>query len=227
MKHTLIMATILSAVFSLTSCNSNEEPKSVAANDTAAGHATEHATTPSHDSNNEVMAAMNSSMEKMKNMKMSGDFDHDFAKMMIDHHQGAIDMAQVQISKGTDASLKQMAQKMIFAQKKEIDQFNKILSGYKSRSKDSSGAAEHTDDHNELLEAMNEMMNKMKGMTMSGNTDKDFAMMMIPHHESAVKMAENEITHGKNLELKKMAQKIVDDQAREIKELQAWIDKNK
>ena len=47
--------------------------------------------------------------------------------------------------------------------------------------------------------------------------------MMIPHHQSAVDMAENEISHGKNYDLKKLSQKIVADQNNEIKEFQDWL----
>ena len=60
-------------------------------------------------------------------------------------------------------------------------------------------------------------------MKMSGDADKDFVMMMIPHHESAVTMAEDEISHGKEYELKKLAQKIIADQNKEIKEFKDWL----
>ena len=41
---------------------------------------------------NGLMNSMNAMMDKMSSMKMTGDFDLDFANMMIEHHQGAIDM---------------------------------------------------------------------------------------------------------------------------------------
>ncbi len=68
------------------------------------------------------------------------------------------------------------------------------------------------------MEAMNKMMNEMKGMKMTGDADKDFVMMMIPHHQSAVDMAENEISHDKHVEMKKFAQKFIDEKSKEIKE---------
>ena len=42
---------------------------------------------------NSLMTSMSSMMDRMKNAKMTGDFDIDFANMMIEHHQGAIDMS--------------------------------------------------------------------------------------------------------------------------------------
>lgn len=71
------------------------------------------------------MAVHQKMMTSMQDMKMSGDADKDFAMMMIPHHQGAVDMAEVELKFGKDAQLKAMAQKIIDAQKAEIEDFKK------------------------------------------------------------------------------------------------------
>ena len=70
--------------------------------------------------------------EKMKKdmATPSRDTDKDFAMMMIPHHQGDIDMAEVELKFGKDPALKEMAQKIIDAQKKEIEEFKKWQSGH-------------------------------------------------------------------------------------------------
>lgn len=49
-------------------------------------------------------------------------FDDAFIKMMIPHHEGAVEMAKEELEKGGDPELKKLAQEIIDAQQREIDQ---------------------------------------------------------------------------------------------------------
>jgi uncharacterized protein (DUF305 family) len=51
---------------------------------------------------------------------MTGDADHDFAAMMIPHHQGAIDMAKAELLHGKNPVLRRLAQEIIVTQGSEI-----------------------------------------------------------------------------------------------------------
>ena len=57
----------------------------------------------------------------MKQVPMTGDPDHDFAAMMIPHHQGAIDMAKVELVHGKNPALRRLAQEISVTQRSEID----------------------------------------------------------------------------------------------------------
>ncbi|MFS0771155.1 DUF305 domain-containing protein [Sphingomonas sp. 1P08PE] len=58
----------------------------------------------------------------------SGDPDRDFARMMIPHHQGAIDMAGIELRYGKDERLRRLAQGIIVEQRQEIAVMQGILS---------------------------------------------------------------------------------------------------
>jgi uncharacterized protein (DUF305 family) len=57
----------------------------------------------------------------------------------------------------------------------------------------------------------------------TGNPDVDFRTHMIPHHKGAVAMARVALKHAKDPSTKAMAQKIIDDQEKEIGEMEAWL----
>jgi uncharacterized protein (DUF305 family) len=63
--------------------------------------------------------------------------------------------------------------------------------------------------------AMNTMMAGMS-VQPTGDVDVDFAALMIPHHQGAIDMALAELRHGKNEQLRRIAQEIIVDQQQEI-----------
>jgi len=77
----------------------------------------------------EAMAVMD---RDMKNAPMTGDPDHDFAAMMIPHHQGAIDMAQVELLYGKNPVLRRLAQEIIVTQEQEIEVMSLRLKQFKT-----------------------------------------------------------------------------------------------
>ena len=70
-------------------------------------------------------------------------------------------------------------------------------------------------------------MDSMQKMPMSGDTDKDFAMMMKMHHQQAVDMAQMELAHGKSPAMKAMAKQIIAAQKKEIAKFDQWLAKQK
>lgn len=79
----------------------------------------------------DMKASMMMGMDGMQKMAMSGDVDKDFAMMMKMHHQQALDMAEIELRNGKSQEMRDMAQMIITAQKKEIAQFDKWLAANK------------------------------------------------------------------------------------------------
>jgi uncharacterized protein (DUF305 family) len=177
--------------------------------------------TQAHD-DNEMMAIMHDMSTEMNNMTMTNDADHDFAMMMKMHHQGAIDMGNKELQKGDDATIKAMAQMMITMQQTEIEELQAFIDSH---------TPEFSEEGEmwgmEAMAAMERMDNNADLEVLTGDVDHDMAILMINHHQSAMDMAQSLLHHGHHDELKEMATKMIEDQSKEIKDLQAWLLDNK
>jgi hypothetical protein len=60
----------------------------------------------------------------------------------------------------------------------------------------------------------------------TGNPDRDFVTMMIPHHQGAIDMAKAILLYGKDEQLKRLAQEIIADQQNEVQLMQLWLSKH-
>ena len=84
-------------------------------------------TKPAATPADKAFAASMQTMMKNMSVKPTGNPDRDFVLMMAPHHQGAIDMAKVELQYGTDPELRQLASDIIAAQEKEIAQMKQWL----------------------------------------------------------------------------------------------------
>lgn len=177
--------------------------------------------TQPHD-DNEMMAIMHDMSTEMNAMTMTMDADHDFAMMMKMHHQGATDMANKELEKGNDATIRAIAQTMISLQQTEMQELQAFMD---SHTPEASEEGEMWG--REAMDAMKRMDNNADLEILTGDADHDMAILMINHHQSAMDMAQSLLHHGHHDELKEMATKMIEDQSKEIRDLQAWLLDNK
>ncbi len=207
----IIFTLITAAGISFTACdNDNNNP-----DNKPSGH--QHPAAQPHDQNI-MMTIMHNSMN-MDSMKHSGDPDHDFAIMMKDHHMGAIKMAEEELKTGDDAKMREMATMMKEMQEKEILELDSFLKAHQP-------TGMNMDFTSEAKAAMHKMETDADKQLLTGDTDHDFASLMIPHHVSATDMATSYLKYGKDGKLRAMAEKMVSDQKKEITELQTWLKYN-
>jgi uncharacterized protein (DUF305 family) len=174
-------------------------------------------------------SAMNKMMAGMT-VKPTGDIDHDFVAMMVPHHQGAIDMAQAELLYGHNQKLLRICQEIVVEQLQEIAAMRLAIGEPASPSwiidapktpvkaaapAAASGLIEEQPYLHQTATAMDKMMANMS-VKPTGNVDRDFVAMMVPHHQGAIDMAEAELRYGRNQKLKTIAQEIIVNQMQEI-----------
>ena len=76
---------------------------------------------PTDGNSSELIASMDKMHMAMGAVKPSGDNDVDFVRLMLPHHQAAIDMAKTQLLYGKDAQMRRLAQEIITDQQLEIE----------------------------------------------------------------------------------------------------------
>ena len=75
----------------------------------------------------------------------------------------------------------------------------------------------------EFMQGMNQMHQDMMAAAQYKDPDVAFAAGMLPHHIGAVKMAEVELKYGKDPEMRKLAEDIINAQQAEIEQMQKWL----
>lgn len=152
----------------------------------------------------------------------TGDADTDFARGMIPHHQGAIDMAKVVLEYGKDEDVKRLAEWIIYIQEIEIARMKHWLTrvGATQAEKAPGYDANAVSAYEKAMEKMHHEMN----IVYTGDADVDFVLGMIPHHQGAVEMALVQFKHGKNFEMNELADDVVRTQNGEIAHMRAWLE---
>jgi uncharacterized protein (DUF305 family) len=155
--------------------------------------------------------------------------DMTFAKGMIPHHSGAVEMAKLVEGRTSNAAVLGLAKRVQAAQAPEIEQMTAWLNKWGAMPEMTSGAASassmpgmsgHSMPGSTGTDDMT-MLSKAKGAAF----DRMWLDMMIKHHEGAIEMARTELSTGTNPETKSLAQKIIDAQQTEITEMQGMLSK--
>jgi uncharacterized protein (DUF305 family) len=87
------------------------------------------------------------------------------------------------------------------------------------------GQAGGADLASEAYRAASDRMHQGMTIEFTGNPDVDFARGMIPHHQGAIDMARAVLAHGRDPEIRALAEAIIAAQEQEIAVLRSWLEK--
>jgi uncharacterized protein (DUF305 family) len=140
--------------------------------------------------------------------------DKAFIDAMVPHHQGAVEMARAALENAEREEIKQLSRNIISTQRDEIEELKAIK--------------EQEFGTSEVPMDMSAQEMQMMGMTDPDALanrepfDKAFIDAMIPHHQSAIEMAQVAYRQSNNPEIKTLAEGIVEAQTQEITQMKGW-----
>lgn len=144
--------------------------------------------------------------------------DSMFVTRMVPHHEGAIEMAKLAETRAQRPEVKAFAATILSSQAAEIARMKEMKKGM-------GAAGDHGDGHSSGAMSDHEMGmdGDMGSLTKSGQFDRDFLKMMIPHHEGAIRMSRQVIERGSDPQVKQLARSIVTSQQAEIDQMKRWL----
>ena len=180
----------------------NATAPAASANATDSGHAQHGNMDMDSESGNAALSMQDNYSDKV------------FLSMMIPHHSGAVAMCNEVLKTTKDPQVKAWAEEMGKAQKDEIVIMLKWLEDLGG--KDEAAWARMSED-----------MRAMRGHALSDDADKNFVLMMIPHHAMALEMAYPALLQSNDPKVVDLARDIIMHQAQEIRAMRNWLDEHK
>lgn len=144
---------------------------------------------------------------------MTGDADHDFLRMMSDHHRGLTELAHMTKERSDIGTAKADATKMDAAQDKELDHMVTML----EKDFKDPYAPKVMPEHQAMADELKPKTGK--------DYERTFYQDVIKHHQEAVKMIDDYLPKAKNAMLKQMAEEMKAAQTKEIGEFQGKVAK--
>jgi uncharacterized protein (DUF305 family) len=161
--------------------------------------------------------------------QMMTNIDRHFIEQMIPPHDGAIEMAELALEKSKRPEILSLANGIISAQKKEINDMNAWYKDWFGTevpdSAQSTTGGGHMMNNGHMMGGgmhMDSMSGDLEALKNSKNFDLEFINQMIPHHEMAVMMAIMLKGSTNRPEMAELADNIITSQTREIEMMRSW-----
>jgi uncharacterized protein (DUF305 family) len=191
-----------------------------------------------------MMAALHTMAEHSLALPPTSNLDLYFAQLMRENHRAAVAMSALELQRGRDPVLLAIAKDIHQAHRRLIPGLDSAVARINAQPPT---YPEHTQQSHELaqlLEAATKGLHPAAHRIIAGDTiqprpssteeenslaagtgdvDRDYAALLIPHHENSISLARAELKLGRDEKLIKAAYLILVDQQKEIEQVQAWL----
>lgn len=202
MHRTLLIAGTGALALVVGACGSGEEPNQVAANDVNAMMA---------DASNPFADAEMQMNERML-AAVGSDVGDNWARKMIEHHQGAIEMSEIVLQQNPTADVAEMARMTIEKQRKDIADIRKLL-------KEGAPNQQAAELYRTAMTDMHQKMLAAKGADVS----EMFMRKMLEHHRGGVAMSDVALRNGVSGAVRQQVKKTRDDQQKDAQMVEAML----
>jgi uncharacterized protein (DUF305 family) len=207
--HSILAA---AAVLGLAACGGGEGNTTAnAAGNEASGEASNQMAMENDPSNPFGRAEMQ--MNERMMAATGANASETWARKMIEHHRGAIEMSRIFIEQGGDPQFVQMAREGSEKQQREIAELERMIAG------GISGGSGQANPYGPAEQQMHQQMMAARG----ANLTETWARKMIAHHRGGVAMSAILIRQGGDPEVVAMARRVAADQRREAEHLEAML----
>ncbi|WP_454778539.1 DUF305 domain-containing protein [Georgenia muralis] len=212
-RRSAVAAATLATVLVLGACSEADDP--------AATPTTASATTAAPGAADE--ATSESTTDESMTDAVHNDADTEFAQMMIVHHEGAIEMAELAASDASTEEVRALGERISAAQGPEIDLMTSWLEawGEPTAAEDDMAGMDHGGMDMGGL-SQEEAMAELESAE-GAELDRRFLELMIEHHRGAIEMAEGQLDEGADPAALALAEQIIADQEAEIAEMEELL----
>jgi len=208
MRRTASVTVVTALALALAACGGgNQAPDQNAADTNAIADANAAAA----DSSNPFANAEMQMNERMM-AAVGSDAGQSWAKKMLEHHQGAIDMSRIVLDQGASGDVATMARETIEKQQKDMEDIRKLV-------QEGASNQQSAELYRPAMMDMHEKMMAAKGADVS----ETFMRKMLEHHKGAVAMSDVALKNGVSGALREQVQKTREDNQKDAEMVEAML----
>ena len=192
-----------------------------------------------------MMNALHNMAQRSRTLPPTGNLDRYFALLLRENHRAAVAMSALELNQGQDPSLRRMAEEMNHAHQQRILGLDSALHRLRARPPGGAAPTPGNEAFTRLLNAATEGLSPAAHRTITqaegsgrspnlgmrehqmdagtGSIDRDFAVLLVPHHQISIDLARAELQYGRDKGMLEAASQVILDQQQEINQVQAWL----